>query len=309
MPDLALARSVRGGIDPVVRTILSRGAGYEPQPQGAFFDGRSVSGYFVDLRTKTTAATATRPETLSPAALAQLALGWWERALAGEVGALAAFGRTTALLESRAEQDLDGIRWRYRVAVPKYGLAPPWYSAMAQGQAASVFVRAYLATCDERYRAIARAAALPLLAASDTDLVTIDEEGPILEEAPTDPPSHILNGWIYALWGLWDVSVGLADRRAAARFEASAACLAAMLDRYDVGWWTRYSLYPHRLADLAKPFYHALHATQAGVMYGLTGRPEFAEAASRWRRYDAGGRRARALIQKAAFVAVARSRS
>jgi heparosan-N-sulfate-glucuronate 5-epimerase len=306
MPDLALTRSLRTSMDPVVRAVLSRGAGYEPQPPGAFFDGHSVRGYFVDLRAKTIAAGT--PEELPPAALAQLALGWWDRALSGDQGAWASFGRISALLEARAEHGEDGVRWPYGMPVPKYGLAPPWYSAMAQGQAASVFVRAYVSTHERRYRRLALEAVRPLLSERDTDLVSLRPNGPILEEAPSRPASHILNGWIYALWGLWDVSSALADRKAAAQFDASAACLAEMLHRYDVGWWTRYSLYPHRLADLAKPFYHALHVTQSAVMHRLTGRAEFADAARRWHRYDGEARRALALIQKAAFVAVARGR-
>jgi heparosan-N-sulfate-glucuronate 5-epimerase len=303
MPELVLP------FEPVVRTALARGPGYEPQPPGSFFDPHSVRGYFVDLRAKTTAESARDTASLGPAALAQLALGWWDRAEAGDRGALAAFEQTARLLETRAERAADGLRWPYLVPVPKYGLRAPWYSAMAQGQAASVFVRAHLSTHDDRHRGLAEAAIRPLLAETDTDLVSIEAEGPVLEEAPSDPRSHILNGWIYALWGLWDVAVAFDDDEAARRFEASAACLASLLDRYDAGWWTRYSLYPHRLDDLAKPFYHALHATQADVLHTLTERPEFARAARRWRRYDTLPRRGRALAQKAAFVLVARPRN
>jgi hypothetical protein len=76
-----------------------------------------------------------------------------------------------------------------------------------------------------------------------------------------------------------------------------------MLDQYDVGWWTRYSLYPHLLPDLAKPFYHRLHIDQVEVLYRLTGFEEFRSAARRWRGYDNHVYRIAAIAQKAMFVA------
>jgi hypothetical protein len=282
----------------------THGYGYEPQPLGTRFSADTVNGYYLDLTGKTEAAV---PSTaLPPADLAQLALGWWERHAAGELHAAERFVALAELLEATAERASDGLRWSYSMPVAKYGLTGPWYSAMAQGQVASVFVRAVALTADERYQRLGTEAIAPLLARSDTDLVTHTPDGPILEEAPSRPPSHILNGWIYALWGLFDVAVGLGDAAARERFEASAQCLATRLDRYDAGWWTRYSLFPHQLPDLAKPFYHRLHAAQAEAMWRLTGAEPFARAAARWRRYDRLPNRTRAILQKALFVAVER---
>src|SRR5262249_16228449 len=105
------------------------------------------------------------------------------------------------------------------------------------------------------------------------------------------------------LWGLWDVAVGLDDGPARAMYEASLACLRRKLDEYDVGWWTRYSLYPHRLADLAKPFYHRLHIDQVEVLFRLTGFEEFQAAGRRWRAYDTPLHRLASISQKALFVA------
>jgi heparosan-N-sulfate-glucuronate 5-epimerase len=291
----------------VWNAATARGPGYEPQPPGSRFDGHSVRGYFVDLSAKTRAPSATAPEKLPPAGLAQLALGWWERALVDDAGAWDAFEQTCALLRARAQLKADEWRWPYSMPLRKYLVRPPWFSAMAQGQIASVFVRAWQATGDQRDREVAEGAIAPLLAEHATDLVTMTDDGPILEEAPSLPRSHILNGWVYAMWGLWDVSVGLCDERAAERFEASARCLATLVDRYDLGWWTRYSLYPHRIADLAKPFYHTLHSTQIEITHELIRLPQLAHAARRWRSYDEPLRRCRALAQKAVFVAAVRS--
>lgn len=275
--------------------------GYEPQLLGTQTDPDSVRGYFVDLRAKTYAAAAGSPDALPPAGLAQLALGWWERSLHGDAAAGDEFERICALLADRHVRAADGVRWPYRVGVPKYRLHPPWFSAMAQGQAASVFVRAFLVSGEESWRSLALDAIGPLIVDGETDLVAFLPEGPVLEEVPGEPRAHVLNGWIYALWGLRDVQVGLDDATAGIRFRESTDALAATLDRYDAGWWTRYSLYPHVVDDLALPFYHRLHITQVEVMARLSGRREFDDAARRWRGYDNRRHLVRALGQKLGF--------
>ena len=285
-----------------VQSALSVGPGYEPQPPGEFIDVDRPRGYFIDFRAKTRAAGARAPASLFPADLAQLALGWWDCGLAGDASARPSFEAAAALLEKQGRVSDGELLWPYAVPVPKYDLEPPWCSALAQGQAASVFVRAHLLSGDERFAVAARKAIAPLLPASTSGLLAITADGVVPEEAPSDPPSLILNGWIYALWGLWDVAVGLGDRDCRGVFEGSARCLQHSIGRYDVGWWSRYSLYPHPLPDLAKPFYHRLHIDQLDVLYRLLGYPEFTETARRWAGYNTVPRRLAVLAQKALFV-------
>ena len=85
-------------------------------------------------------------------------------------------------------------------------------------------------------------------------------------------------------------------------FGASAECLRKTLPRYDTGWWTLYSLYPHALADVAKPIYHRVHMDQLVVLHRLTGHEDLRERAQRWASYDRPRHRALALVQKAAFT-------
>jgi heparosan-N-sulfate-glucuronate 5-epimerase len=281
-------------------SAFSRGAAYEPQTPGSHWRSDDVAGYFVDFREKTSAPGAHSPASMQPVSLAQLALGWWERHLDGDPRGGDEFN-TLAELLARQAVPVDGeLRWPYTVAVPKYGLRSGWCSAMAQGQVASVFVRQFLRTGDERWADLGRGALRPLV--SESDLVSQTAAGPILEEAPSDPPSHILNGWIYALWGLWDASVALQDDDAAQGFAAGVTALRAMLPAYDVGWWTRYSLYPHALRDLAKPFYHRIHVLQLVVTARATGHSDLAATAERWRGYDRAPNRVAAVAQKGAFI-------
>jgi hypothetical protein len=232
--------------------------------------------------------------------LAQLALGWWERHLEGDTKAGAMFDAVTDLLARNAVPVGAELRWPFKFELAKYGLESGWCSAMAQGQVASVFLRRYRRTGDDGWGDRALAALRPLV--RESELVSQTWAGRVLEEAPSDPPSHILNGWVYALWGLWDAAIGLQDVRAAKEFGAGIATLRAMLPAYDIGWWTRYSLYPHVLTDLAKPFYHRIHVLQLEMTARATGDADVASTAERWRRYDRIPNRVAALTQKSAFA-------
>jgi hypothetical protein len=297
-------RLVPAPVERAVNAALSRGPGYEPTPIGPAFDDRSVRGYYIDFRSKTTSAVAGDAESLPAIQLIQLALGWWERHQAGDSGALERFLELCEAVESRAVARGDALYWPVNVVVAKYGLAPGWFSALPQGQAASVFVRAHLASGDDRHGELALQAIRPFLAAGTTDLVTQTTAGPLLEEAPSRPPAHILNGWMSALWGLWDVQIGLGHARAADVFAASVDCLCAHLPAYDTGWWSLYSLYPHAIEDLAKPIYHRFHITQLEVFHRLTAHPDLEETRDRWMSYDRAASRIAAVGQKAVFAAV-----
>ena len=286
-----------------LNAVLSRGAGYESTPAGRHLDASAVRGYPLDFRAKTTSPSAEDPSRLLPAALAQLALGWWERALEGDQSAEEAFVAVCEMLEAASMQEGDARIWPYRVRVPKYRLEPSWISALAQAQAASVFVRAHLRYREERHAALAHAAIRPLLDWTAPTVLARTTEGPVPEECPTDPPSRILNGWIYAAWGLNDVALGLDSSEARTMYEDVVTSLLATIPRYDVGWWSSYSLYPHRIRDLAKLFYHRLHVDQLDVMGRLTSESVFGTLAQRWRDYDTARHRTALVAQKAAFVA------
>lgn len=300
-------RSLRGRLASGCRAAFGAGVGYEPQPRGTQFSAVGpIRGYYVDLRAKTLAPPSAHvsgrgvKHGVSPTNLAQYALGWFERSLAGEADARDAFLRAAgALLDAGVVRD-DQLLWRYDVAVPKYGRNGGWYSAMAQGQAASVFIRAVSATGDEKWATATRRAVQPLLA-GDHGLVRDTTSGPILEECPSNPTSAILNGWVYALWGLRDVAVALADEQSRALFAASAQCLSQTLSAFDTGWWSRYSLCP-RVNDVATPFYHRIHVVQLRVMADLTADDTFGQTADRWAAYDTARNRVRAVSIKARGV-------
>ena len=265
-------------------------------PVGPRIDPDGVDGYYIDMRIK--AETPHLPAKFAPGAdhrlyvdVAQWGLGALERHLAGEgeVWLAAARGVGDALV---GEQIPDGPRrggwahpFRYPHSLP---LPPGWMSAMAQGEGASLLVRLHKLTGDERYAETARAAMAPMRVPSrEGGVQGVLGGAPFPEEYPTDPPSLVLNGAMFALWGIRDTAVALGDDALAAEFEAGVDTLAANIHRWDTGYWSRYDLFPHPVLNPASSFYHALHVSQLDAMQLLSPRPELAAARERFAAYAA----------------------
>jgi heparosan-N-sulfate-glucuronate 5-epimerase len=182
----------------------------------------------------------------------------------------------------------DDALLAYRFPLPHtFPLEPPWHSSLAQGEAASLLVRAGQALGRKELFELAGRFAEPLLD-PESPLVALTEEGPALQEYPTDPPAHVLNGWITSLFGLYDVAQApggetATARRAADAFAAGTATLVARLHRYRAALgWSRYDLYPRRLVNPASLAYHRHHIAQLRTLYALTGFETLAMTADEW---------------------------
>jgi hypothetical protein len=177
---------------------------------------------------------------------------------------------------------------------------------MTQGEAASLLMRVYVASGEDLFAEAALLALRPLgIPQAAGGLRTKFGSGFFLEEYPTDPPSHVLNGGIFALWGYYDVALGLADADARREFDEGVDTLAKNIHHWDTGVWTRYDLYPFVIKNLASPFYHRLHIDQLRAMELIAPRPEFVAAVERFERYRASRvRRMRAFAHKALFRAL-----
>ena len=198
----------------------------------------------------------------------------------------------------RDSQDVNG-GWRYPVPVARYRVAPGWYSAMAQGLAVSVLLRAYDATTETSYLDAAGAAAMLMLKPlGGGGCADYDEAGrPFLEECPSDPPCRILNGAVFAVIGLCEHEARTGGHGHSA---AAGLRLAAQLGRYDLGYWSRYD---QRFAAPASLAYHCLHISLLEVAARLLADDAFSRAAAVWRSYlRHPGNRLRAAVNKARFV-------
>jgi heparosan-N-sulfate-glucuronate 5-epimerase len=191
------------------------------------------------------------------------------------------------------------FNWEYRDT-----LKAPWYSALAQGQGISVLVRAHKESGEERYlEAVRRAFASFQHPIDQCGVIFTDASGDLwFEEYIVSPPTHILNGFIWALWGVYDYFLATRDNAAQDLFSRGVRTLLDNLSRYDLGFWSLYEQSGTRLPMVASAFYHRLHIVQLRVMHRLTGEPEFARVADRWEDYTRSRiNRTRALCYKAAF--------
>ena len=278
-------------------------------PPGEQVDAEGLGGYHIDLSLKAD-ETGWPPPWLGPTApyvaQAQWALGSYERYLKTSderwlEWALAA-GRHLARSQEPAGRLHGGLMHRERFP-HTFQLSPPWLSAMAQGQAASLLVRVYRETGDEAFAEAASRALMPLdVPVAEGGVRAELDGGPFYEEYPTTPSSYVLNGGIFALWGCRDVAVALGDSAASRLWREGLEVLVTGIDRWDMGFWSRYDLYPHAVPNVASSFYHVLHIDQLRAMQRLEARPELDRAVERFSGYLASRRsRAEAFARKALF--------
>jgi heparosan-N-sulfate-glucuronate 5-epimerase len=207
---------------------------------------------------------------------------------------------------SHLEQNAQGLAvwhhhfdWEYRDT-----LKAPWYSALAQGQGISVLVRAHKESNDPRYLDAAHRALACFTVPFDKGGVAFtDAAGDLwFEEYIVSPPTHILNGFIWASWGIYDYFLATKHVAAQNLFVHAVKTLLHNLDRYDLGFWSLYEQSGTRLPMVASSFYHQLHIVQLRVMHRLTGEEAFAHVADRWAGYASSRcKRTRALCYKSAF--------
>lgn len=304
-----------------IQTWLARFLSTEgsfPLPIGGQFEPGRVHGYYIDMRVKAPKPSwptgwPGEPGLHSYDAFAQMALGCYERYIAGEGEPWLRMARAVGDLLIEHQQvggPRDGGLVHHYLLGHTFPIRPPSLSAMAQGQAASLLVRLHLETGEERFADAARRALRPFAIPTSRGGVQARLDGrPFPEEYPTHPSSYVLNGAIFAMWGQLDVGLGLGDEDARGDFEESVITLARNVHRWDSGSWSLYDLFPHPLPNVASPAYHALHTNQLKAMQLIEPRPELAATINAFERYAASrAARTRAFALKLVFrAAVPRS--
>ncbi|MEW5724502.1 MAG: D-glucuronyl C5-epimerase family protein [Thermodesulfobacteriota bacterium] len=253
----------------------------------------------------------------NPNAVAQFALGHYDLYLdaeeagdeAGMQAGAAAFLGQAAWFLRRGRRVAGGVvLWEYDFPFEmRERLERPWRSALAQGQALSVLLRAHRLTGREEYLERAREGfnAFRYDYREHEGGVICRQDGDVfLEEVMLGRPNHILNGWVWALWGVWEHALYTGDEYARGLFQASEATLARRLGRYDLGFWTRYDDNESCGGPTmpASAYYQRLHVVQMEGLHALTGREVYDDTRRRWQGYyDHPWGRRRALAWKIWF--------
>jgi hypothetical protein len=243
----------------------------------------------------------------NPIAIAQYGLAKCNAWAAGGTSAdRSAWIAAANWLERAMRPNAHGVRvWMHDFDWPyRQRLKAPWYSGLAQGNGLSMLVRAAQATGHDKYAAAAHRAFESLhLDVADGGVLVTDVNGDVwIEEYLVEPPSHILNGFIWALWGVYDYARWSSSSTAWDVWNRSLATLVNRLAEFDTGWWSLYEARDGGREMLASRYYHTLHITQLRVMHRLTGIDTFSAFADRFQGYlDRPSHRALAFGRKAIF--------
>ncbi len=130
--------------------------------------------------------------------------------------------------------------------IPAFGIKQtPWISALTQSVGISVLLRAYQYTGEPRYMSAATAAYRWLTVPVRQGGLQSADIGTWLEEYPNQNPAarsgHVLNGNIWALFGVWDYYRVTGDSSAKAIFNNDVAAIKNNMSWYDLGYWNVYS--------------------------------------------------------------------
>ncbi|CAG2164012.1 unnamed protein product [Oppiella nova] len=173
-----------------------------------------------------------------------------------------------------------------------------WYSAMAQGQAISLLIRLYTHTRNHKYLICAKNALnLFDIDSKDNGIRTKFMDKYVwFEEYPTTPSTYVLNGFIYSLFGLYDLSVSGNDSycvKAGLLYRQGVESLEQMLPLFDSGSGSLYDLRHLGLGSApnrARWDYHSTHINQLLFLNTIENKLIFQTTAKRWISYMKGYR-------------------
>jgi len=156
-------------------------------------------------------------------------------------------------------KEFDLAIYYYDFDLKNPAIKAPWYSGMAQGQVLSLFSRAYTETKDEKYINIGK----KIVNSFNT---TIERNGCasyldnylFIQEIASNPKLYILNGALYAIIGL--VEFRDVSSFNTVKFDDFIRGLEGLLPRFDLGFWTKYSL--GMRFNLSDAYYQKVHSQQ-----------------------------------------------
>lgn len=206
-------------------------------------------------------------------------------------------------LVNSAVYNNNSALWFFNFDVQRYKLKSPWISAMAQGEAISVLLRAYGITNNKKYLQISENALSPFECnINNGGVLNSFNSSLIYEEYPSEKASGVLNGFIFALFGLYDLKL-LNNSKAEKLFSDGFLNLLELLKFYDLNYWSRYDLYDYPLENPASFTYHSLHVEQLKALYILTSEIKIKAYIEKWENNLKGKfNKTKALINKTRYL-------
>lgn len=184
---------------------------------------------------------------------------------------------------SDAEEFKGCMIWRSE-ANHHYGLEKGWISSMYQGQALSLFLRAYQHFNDQSLLDYCHKI-FPFFEIdySEGGVRRTDSRGYTwFEEYPTKEPSFVLNGFIYTVLGILDYYRVTNDQRSKSLYEDCIETLKHNVHKYHRFYW---SVYDQLKLELVSYYYQKnVHIPLMGILHELTGETIFDYYQKKWTR-------------------------
>ena len=179
----------------------------------------------------------------------------------------------------------DASGWPISFPHPDVSGSGSWISAFTQGNAISVLMRAYQLTHMESFLEVAQRA----IRTFERDILDggvctpIGAEGVFFEEVAAYPATHSLNGFMFALLGLYDYVALKDDVHIEQLLNQSFATMHKLLLEFDAGFWV-YSDLLHR--HLAPPSQLALQIELLEALATCSDSETCRIVAARWDKYQ-----------------------
>ena len=170
-------------------------------------------------------------------------------------------------------QDRDGY-WRANHESRFWKLQSGWTSAMTQGLGISFLIRCHRMQIGDD-KAILHKILKAKEAMFSSQLVNMTSSGPLLQEFEGSN-ADILNGFIFAIFGLYDYSLHTGDYK---DFYRSIKVLKETLGDYNFFSWSYYS----RTKFISSVYYHQLHIDQMLALYYITNDEIFMKYHKKWK--------------------------
>ena len=223
----------------------------------------------------------------NPIAIAQYGLGHYNLCVEGTKKSCKEFLKMADFLVNTLEKnEKNKYVWYHHFDWDYHGkVLAPWYSGLAQGNGISLLLRAYATTGDKKYLKTAELASESLFAPlKDGGCTYTDLNGfKWIEEIIRVPPTHILNGFMWALFGVYDLYLLTKNEYHKNAFEDYTKTLRHNLRIFDAGIWSYYDASEDKM--LASLFYHRLHIIQLRILYKMTKIDTFRNYAEKWYAY------------------------
>ncbi|MCU1285425.1 MAG: lytC3 [Acidobacteriales bacterium] len=202
----------------------------------------------------------------NPVTTAMYGLAMYGRSIHGDRSSEAGLNAATEKLIS-----LQDSRGAFLYNFPYQTYRPGWVSGMGQGLALSLLARAYYRTGNVAYLE-AGDKAFDFLITPTSKGGTLENlsslpggksDEIVFEEYPTSPPEYTLNGFMFAMLGVYDWTQvpGRNSAMAGQYFQQALHSLKVILPDYDLGGFTAYDL--EHVVSHRKPWigvnYHATH--------------------------------------------------